>query len=263
MTSGRSMAPAKRRTLGDEVADRLRDAILTGEFVAGEHLREENLAAMLQVSRGPIRDAFGVLERDGLVVLSRHHGATVVELSREDLEEVYSLRIVLESLAARYAVKRAEESDLDLLTQALTTFTDQLAGHPSEQDAANLDVQFHDAFYRAAHHDRLYLAWSGIRLQVYRFLLTRNLANPDWRENMARGHTDIVDVLRSRDEEAMVAVVVQHIQFAYRRVLESFAPGHVAEELLAVAGVASTEVPTPARTRPRAKTPGKRPVRTS
>ena len=194
MTSGRSMAPAKRRTLGDEVADRLRDAILTGRFVAGEHLREENLAAMLQVSRGPIRDAFGALERDGLVVLSRHHGATVVELSSEDLEEVYSLRIVLETLAARYAVKRAQESDFELLTEALTTFTEQLAGHPTEQDAANLDVQFHDAFYRAAHHDRLYLAWSGIRLQVYRFLLTRNLANPDWRDNMARGHTDIVDV---------------------------------------------------------------------
>ncbi len=254
MTSGRSMAPAKRRTLGDEVADRLRDAILTGRFVAGEHLREENLAAMLQVSRGPIRDAFGVLERDGLVVLSRHHGATVVELSSEDLEEVYSLRIVLETLAARYAVKRAQESDFELLTAALNTFTDQLAGHPTEQDAANLDVQFHDAFYRAAHHDRLYLAWSGIRLQVYRFLLTRNLANPDWRDNMARGHTDIVDVLRTRDEEATVAVVVQHIQFAYRRILESFAPGEAADELLAAAGVGTT----PARPRSRAKSSASR-----
>ena len=245
MTSGRSMAPAKRRTLGDEVADRLRDAILTGEFAAGEHLREENLAAMLQVSRGPIRDAFGALERDGLVVLSRHHGATVVELSREDLEEVYSLRIVLETLAARYAVKRAQDADLDLLTEALATFTDQLAGHPTEQDAANLDVQFHDAFYRAAHHDRLYLAWSGIRLQVYRFLLTRNLANPDWRDNMARGHTEIVDVLRTRDEEATVAVVVQHIQFAYRRDTRIVRPGRAAEECWPSPGALDGRRPQP------------------
>lgn len=237
MTGLRAMAPAKRRTLGDEVADRLRDAILSGEFAAGEHLREERLAAMLQVSRGPIRDAFGALERDGLVVLSRHHGATVVELSREDLEEVYSLRIVLETLAARFAVKRAQEADLDRLEAALQDFTDGLAGHPSERDAANLDVQFHDAFYQAAHHDRLYVSWSNIRLQVYRFLLTRNLANPDWRENMARGHTDILEVLRSRDEDATVATVVQHIQFAYMRILESFAPGQGAEKLLAVAGV--------------------------
>jgi DNA-binding GntR family transcriptional regulator len=237
MTGVRPLAPAKRRTLGDEVADRLRDAILSGEFAAGEHLREERLAAMLQVSRGPIRDAFGALERDGLVVLSRHHGATVVELSREDLEEVYSLRIVLETLAARFAVKRAQEADFDRLAAALTDFTHSLAGHPTERDAANLDVQFHDAFYQAAHHDRLYLSWSNIRLQVYRFLLTRNLANPDWRDNMARGHTEILEVLRSRDEEATVAVVVTHIQYAYMRIVETFAPGQGAEELLAVAGM--------------------------
>jgi DNA-binding GntR family transcriptional regulator len=251
MTGPTQLAPAKRRTLGDEVADRLRDAILSGEFAAGEHLREERLAAMLQVSRGPIRDAFGALERDGLVVLSRHHGATVVELSREDLEEVYSLRIVLESLAARFAVKRAQEADFDRLAKALDVFTTSLAGQPTERDAANLDVEFHDAFYRAAHHDRLYVAWSNIRLQVYRFLLTRNLANPDWRDNMARGHTDILEVLRSRDEEATVATVVQHIQFAYMRIVESFSPGQGAEELLAVAGVGTPAKSSRARPAPR------------
>jgi len=237
MSDRPSLVPPKRRTLGDEVADRLRDAIFSGEFTAGEHLREERLATMLEVSRGPIRDAFAALERDGLVVLTRHHGATVVELSREDLEEVYSLRTVLEALAARYAVKRATEEDFTRLSAALSEFTAGLADNLSERDAATLDVQFHDAFYLAAHHERLYLSWSNIRLQVYRFLLTRNLANPDWRENMARGHTDILDVLRSRDEEATVSTVVNHIQFAYMRIVESFAPGQAAHELLAVAGM--------------------------
>jgi DNA-binding GntR family transcriptional regulator len=237
MSGMRPLTPARRRTLGDEVADRLRDAILAGEFAAGEHLREENLAATLQVSRGPIRDAFGALERDGLVVLSRHHGATVVELSRDDLEEVYGLRIVLETLAARYAVRRAQEVDFERLAAALDRFTDTLAVHPTEHEAADLDVQFHDAFYQAAHHARLYLSWSNIRLQVFRFLLTRNVANPDWRENMARGHSEILEVLRSRDEEATVAIVVRHIQYAYMRIVESFAPGQDANELLAVAGI--------------------------
>ncbi len=243
MPKAQPMGPARRRTLADEVTDRLRDAILSGEFVAGERLREENLAAMLQVSRGPIREAFGALERDGLVMLSRHHGASVAELSREDLEEVYSLRIVLETLAARYAVKRATEVDFGRIQQALSAFTDRLSDNPTEQDAANLDVQFHDAFYQAAHHSRLYGSWQNIRLQVYRFLLTRNLANPDWRENMAKGHTEILDVLRTRNEEAVVAVVVTHIQYAYMRIVESFAPGQDARELLAVAGLTGFENP--------------------
>jgi DNA-binding GntR family transcriptional regulator len=251
MSSPRTMGPASRRTLGDEVTDRLRDAILRGEFAAGERLREENLAAMLQVSRGPIREAFAALERDGLVELSRHHGATVTELSREDLEEVYSLRIVLETLAARFAIKRAQEADFDRLKLALTAFTDILSNNPTEHDAANYDVQFHDAFYQAAHHTRLYLSWQNIRLQVYRFLLTRNLANPDWRDNMERGHTEILDVLRTRDEEAVVSVVVTHIQYAYMRIVESFAPGEGAKELLAVAGIAwpdaTGKIPSPRR----------------
>ena len=242
MTSPQQIGPASRRTLSDEVADRLRDAILAGKFAAGERLREENLAAMLQVSRGPIRESFAALERDGLVTLTRHHGATVVELSREDLEEVYSLRIVLESLAARYAVKRAADSDFDRIEAALGSFKTGLSGDLTEYDAANLDVQFHDAFYQAAHHTRLYLAWQGIRLQVYRFLLTRNLANPDWRSNMAVGHTEILDIMRTRDDEALVAVVVKHIQYAYMRIVESFAPTEDAKELLAVAGVG---VPAP------------------
>lgn len=237
MSDRPALIPPKRRTLGDDVADRIRDAIFNGEFAAGEHLREERLANELQVSRGPIRDALAALERDGLVVLTRHHGATVVELSREDLEEVYSLRTVLETLAARYAVKRATEADFERLTAALGEFTAGLANNPTERDAAELDVQFHDAFYIAAHHERLYVSWSNIRLQVYRFLLTRNLANPDWRENMARGHTEILDVLRSRDEEAMVSTVVTHIQYAYMRVVESFAPGEAGQELLAMTGV--------------------------
>jgi DNA-binding GntR family transcriptional regulator len=248
MPSSRSIGPASRRTLGDEVADQLREAILRGDFAAGERLREENLATMLQVSRGPIREAFSALERDGLVELSRHHGATVAPLSREDLEEVYSLRIVLETLAARYAVKRAQEEDLERISHALTAFVDGLATNPTEQDAANYDVQFHDAFYQAAHHTRLYVSWQNIRLQVYRFLLTRNLANPDWRENMEIGHTEILEVLRARDEEATVAVVVKHIQYAYMRIVESFAPGESAKELLAVAGLGAA-APAPAKSK--------------
>ena len=62
-----ALTPPRRKSLGDDVADRLREAILHGELQAGQHLREEELAERLQVSRGPVRDAFVVLEREGLV----------------------------------------------------------------------------------------------------------------------------------------------------------------------------------------------------
>jgi DNA-binding GntR family transcriptional regulator len=81
-----------KRSLADDVVDRLRDAIFHGSFKPGEALREEQLAAMLDVSRGPVREALVQLEREGLVLVRRHRGATVARLSRSDLEDVYSLQ---------------------------------------------------------------------------------------------------------------------------------------------------------------------------
>ena len=88
-------APIKR-SLSDEIIVRLRDAILTGAFPQGERLREENLAASLKVSRGPIREALSKLEREGLVVLNPNRGATVTMITRKDLDEIFSLRLSLE-----------------------------------------------------------------------------------------------------------------------------------------------------------------------
>src|SRR6202012_4058945 len=107
--------PAVRTSLGDVVAERLREAIMNSELEPGQHLREEQISESLDVSRGPVRDAFLILEREGLVTLSRHRGATVVELMLEDLGEVYSLRSALESLAVRLAIRRHEPADIDRL----------------------------------------------------------------------------------------------------------------------------------------------------
>src|SRR5512147_2302861 len=95
----RLLEPAKSNGLFQEVADRLREAILQGRFRPGERLREAELATMLEVSRGPVREALTRLEHEGLVTTRRNRGATVSRLSKEDEEEVRSLRLTLERLA--------------------------------------------------------------------------------------------------------------------------------------------------------------------
>ena len=67
----------EKRALSDDVASRLRAAILSGAFAPGERLREEQLARALGVSRGPVREALAELERQGLVVINRNRGAVV------------------------------------------------------------------------------------------------------------------------------------------------------------------------------------------
>jgi DNA-binding GntR family transcriptional regulator len=219
-----SLTPARRMSLGEDVAERLRQAILLGELVPGQHLREEELAERLDVSRGPVRDAFTLLEREGLVRLSRHRGVTVVELTRNDLYEVYTLRSAIEPLAATLSIQRATPNDLEEIEQSLAEMRSALTSSRkvTERDAADLDVNFHDAIYRAAHHERLYAAWSQIRLPTYWFMLSRNVASPDWRQNTVSGHEDILRAIRGGDENAAGSRVKEHISFAYERILQSY-----------------------------------------
>src|SRR5690606_36979494 len=93
----------QNRGLSADIADRLRTAILSGHFEPGAQLREAHLAQFLGVSRGPVREALVRLEREGIVVIRRNRGAFVAQLSRKDLDEVYTLRVVIE----RFALERA------------------------------------------------------------------------------------------------------------------------------------------------------------
>jgi DNA-binding GntR family transcriptional regulator len=221
-TSALPLAPTVKRSLADDVVDRLRDAIFHGSFKPGEPLREEQLAAMLDVSRGPVREALVQLEREGLVIVRRHRGATVARLSRGDLEEVYSLRFALERLAVQRAALYATETDFAAMQAVLAAFDVALSSGPSEKEVAELDVRFHDLIYRAARHQRLYDCWSTLRSQIYIFLLSRNVANPDFREVTVKAHADLLEALRARDEARVTTAIEEHLRGAYERVVVGY-----------------------------------------
>ena len=105
------LTTAKRRVLADEVTDDLREAIVTHEFKPGQKLSEDLLAVQLGVSRGPVREALMRLASEGLVTIERHRGAKVASWDRTDIEEIYSMRSVLETLAIEWACKNATAVD--------------------------------------------------------------------------------------------------------------------------------------------------------
>jgi DNA-binding GntR family transcriptional regulator len=225
-----ALKPPPKRALADDVVERLRSAIINGSFKPGQPLREEQLATMLDISRGPVREALSRLEREGLVQMRRHRGAVVAELSRSDVEEVYSLRLALERLAVQQMVRHATEQDFAAMEEVLNAFNVALARVPSEHEIAKLDLQFHDLIYRAARHQRLYDCWANLRSQIYIFLLSRNIANPDFREITLKGHADILDVLRARDEARAVRVIEEHLRAAYDRVMLEYNEATVVEK---------------------------------
>jgi DNA-binding GntR family transcriptional regulator len=222
LASSDSLAPARRVRLGEDVADRVRDAILRGVFSPGHHLREDELAARMQVSRGPVREALAVLEREGLVNVAPHRGATVVQLTPQDLTEVYSLRIGLEVVAVQLAARHGTPEEFARAEAVLKEFSRPRKGKMTEQDAARLDLEFHDVFYEASRNERLRTTWLGLRSQVYLFLLQRNIASSDWRMRSIAGHTDILEAVRSRDERRAVKLITEHVSYAYTMIAGTF-----------------------------------------
>src|SRR5690349_10263796 len=104
--------PAERRALSDDVADRLSHAIVSGRLKPGQRITESQIADLLAVSRGPVREALARLTVQGLITRSANRGAVVVALSLEDVEEVCSLRANLELLAIQWLMRRPEAADL-------------------------------------------------------------------------------------------------------------------------------------------------------
>jgi DNA-binding GntR family transcriptional regulator len=213
------MTQPRRRVLMDDVVDAIREAILSGRLAAGDRLIEDDLARMLDVSRGPIRQALFQLQGEGLVVHQTHRGATVATTSREDIAEIYSLRGALERLAVEHACACATLEDLAPLEAILLLFQSTPRENITRRHVAGYDIDFHDALFRAAHHRRLYRAWEGLRSQVMVFLLLRDALPDDYLDSWHKDHTNLLEVVRRRDPEAAKAAIDAHIGGAYGRLI--------------------------------------------
>ncbi|MGA5069115.1 GntR family transcriptional regulator [Streptomyces exfoliatus] len=205
------MSPARRRGLADEVADRIREAIFKGAYAPGAQLREVELSGVMDVSRGPVREALRMLEREGLVRCAWHRGTVVTTLSAEDVAELESLRGALEGLAVERIVALASEEDFSSLEKVAGL----MERATEEHEMVRLDIAFHDAVFAATRHQRLAEAWEAIRCQVHLFLLTRiNLSTEGYLARVPEEHLRLVAALRSRDVKVARDLFAEHRRVA-------------------------------------------------
>jgi DNA-binding GntR family transcriptional regulator len=213
------LAPTPRRVLTDDVVDSIRNAILSGKIRPGARLIEEDLAATLNVSRGPVRQAIFRLQQEGLVVHEPHRGATVGEVSEDDVAEIYSLRLALERLAMEQASRKAGARELAAIDAVLQRFRATSPAEVTRRLVAELDIDFHDAIFRAAGSRRLYRAWETLRSQLMMFLMLRDALPEDYADSWHRDHAHLLDVIRAGDAGAAKAAIETHIGLARERLL--------------------------------------------
>lgn len=211
---------AARRGLADEAADLVRAAIFSGHFPPGAALREVELAERLEVSRGSVREGLARLEREGLVRGGWHRGTTVIEVTAEDVQEVYALRAALDRLAATTAQRAASAEHLSELDRLVAEMTAEIADGGDAHRLVALDIAFHDQIYLAAGNGRLITAWEAIRSQLHLFQLRRvDAAYDHYRARVVGEHRELAALLRSGDSRTLARRAEEHVDSARRSLL--------------------------------------------
>lgn len=217
---------ASRRVLSDVVTDDLRDAILSHDLEPGTRIAEDGLAVQLGVSRGPVREALLRLEREGLVMIERHKGARVASWTAADIEEIYSMRKVLEVLAFEWACKNATASDLEAMEDVLNRYDNLSEKQRTPKELSKLDLEFHSTLFVAAHHERLNKTWEILRSQIHALLVYTwsqdEEINKTYRPLWGVDHREILEVVRSKQFKKSKTLVLGHIDRGQQRTTTHF-----------------------------------------
>lgn len=207
-----------RRELWVEVADTLREAIVTGSIPAGSNLVEADLAERFRVSRGPVRDALRELAREGLVVDLPRRGTVVSTLTLSDTRDVYAVREGLETAAARLSIERASDEELEALRSHVVAMEAAWDGHADYADSLAADLAFHRALVTLSGNERLVQLYEQMLSQTQLLVRTAVAENPTLRHALRRSaHREIHEALLGRDPEAAARAIVGHYRYAELR----------------------------------------------
>jgi DNA-binding GntR family transcriptional regulator len=205
-----------RRTLAEEVYRKLKELIVTSEFLPGTPLQEIALSERLQVSRTPVREALRILESEGLVEIQPHRGARVAQVSRQDVMDAYEIREWIEPAAAAKAAQLINEATLAELQVACERMPVDPRTHEQAGIALQADREFHNLIVQVADN---HLAQALLKETQ---AITRRAAYfvPPGRYTKSKEeHKAILQALRNHDAEAAAEHMRTHIINARNRMI--------------------------------------------
>lgn len=212
MTTARELPPVQRaRSLADQAYQSIREGIATGLFGAGERVTERGLAARLDVSPTPVREALRRLEQDGLVERVSPRELRVVERSPGTLRELLLTGAALRAMEARFATHKITDAALDRMAALIDSLT---ADHNrANADYLRIASEFDMEIESAAGNPTLRGLIQSLSIlgQERRTRSVQSMrVHPEIRERRIQGHRDILAALRSRDPDAVEQAFRRH-----------------------------------------------------
>lgn len=193
----------------ETIANALRNDILQGIYKSNAPLRQDEIAARFGVSKIPVREALQQLKAEGLVTFFPNRGAVVSALSSAEVDEIYAIRIALETLALQRAIPHLTIADLTRAEALL----DQLDQEEQVVRWSELNWEFHALLYRPANLPRLMSGVSTLHVNVARYMLLY-LAGLDYQATSQAEHRAILAACRQGQIDLACAHLRHHLQSA-------------------------------------------------
>jgi DNA-binding GntR family transcriptional regulator len=205
------MSIAKDDTVAARISKALAERIISGTIGAGERLRQDHIAEEFGASHVPVREAFRLLEAQGLVVSEPRRGVRVAGFSLEEVREVAEMRAALEVLALRNAAPHLTQAILDQAENAIRA-GDQAKDVQSWEEA---NRAFHSIIIAPCNMPRLLRTIDDLHSASARFLFSGWRA--EWEAPTDRDHKAILAALRVGQIDMAAAVLTRHVQWSGQR----------------------------------------------
>ena len=216
----RSHSPKGALPVRERAYGHLKTAILEGRFNPAERLTEEHLAEELGVSRTPVREALHKLESEGLIKPLETRGFIVYPDSREDVEELFEIRSILEGYALKIISEKISEEDLERLNGFIEKAEEALKRNRINE-IFRWNTKFHDTLHgMVAQKKRFHRLIVDMRKYVLRFR-ENTLQYPEAGKRTIDGHRKILLALRLKDPDLCERMMREHIRQAKEDALQS------------------------------------------
>ena len=198
----------------DFIASALRNAIMQGQFKANQPLRQDHIAQELGVSKIPLREALVQLKAEGLVSFMPNRGAVVSELSANEVDEIFTMRIALETKALERAIPNLSSADL-IRTKSIL---DILEKEKDRTQWSELNWEFHATLYQASQMPRLLNTIETLHNNVTRYLIIY-LDRLSAQDISQKEHLAIFNACKRRNVDAAINHLTTHLHKASKRLM--------------------------------------------
>lgn len=198
----------------------LRQLIIDGTLAPGTEFNQAQIAEQLGVSRGPIREAIGQLEQEGLLRSVPYKGVVVTPLTRKYVEELYSVRTVLELLALDRSIERisdAEIDHLDVIVEGMLV----AARNGDLSRLVEIDLHFHEYLLAKADHELALKLWLNLEVGMKRCLRTRHKIYT-FLDEVVGSHPTLITALKARDGVLAKQILSDHIAESLHNLLANW-----------------------------------------